>query len=113
MTERRFSYTYRGNVSATSQEELSGENMQTLLAIRDTLKALTGACEVCQFNLSSMCQKHGHQIKEGDSRCPDFARRLSQSPGEGPERQVERYVFEILGARGPTFDRLTGKKARR
>ena len=108
MSERKYSYSFRGQVHETEQDELTGANMQTLLAIRDTLKVLTGACEVCQFNEASICQKHGHVIKEKDPRCDDFARRLSRKPGEEPgKEQVQAYVNDILGLRGDTLERLT------
>jgi hypothetical protein len=108
MSESRYSYSFKGHVRETKQDELTGASMQTLLAIRDTLKVITGACEVCQFNEASVCQKHWHVIKEGDPRCDDFARRLSWKPGEEPDRKyVQEYVYDVLGIRESTLERLT------
>lgn len=110
MSERRFSYSFKGQVSETRKEDLTGESMQTLLTIRDTLQVLTGACEVCQFNSDSFCEKNRWVIKEGDPRCDYFARRLSRQPGEDPTKaRVQAYVNDILGIRGNTFQRLTGR----
>jgi hypothetical protein len=83
--------------------------MQTLLAIKETLTNITAACEVCQFNQESYCRKHHHEIKPGDPRCEDFARRLPRELGEDPSKdQYQAYVNQLLGVKQATLKRLTG-----
>jgi hypothetical protein len=108
LSQRRFVYSFKGKVEESEQKTDDGFELQTLLAIRDTLTTLTGACEVCQFNKESVCQKHGHVIKEGDPRCPDFARPMKKPSGDDPKAQYQAYVNEVLGVRGQTLQRLTG-----
>jgi hypothetical protein len=84
--------------------------MQTLLAIKETLTNITAACEVCQFNRESYCIKHKHEIKPGDPRCGDFARRLQRELGEDPSREMyQAYVDRRLGVKPATLQRLTGQ----
>jgi hypothetical protein len=111
MSGRRFAYSFKGRVGETGERELSGTEMQTLLAIKDTLTTITAACEVCHFNDESHCMKHKHEIKPGDPRCQDFARRLPRELGEDPSQaQYQAYVNHLLGVKPATLQRLTGQR---
>jgi hypothetical protein len=101
----KFSLTLRG--SSVETDIAKKEELDVLYSIRDTLRALTGTCQVCQYSEDLICRKLGKNLGEGDA-CEYFVRRVPRAPTENPAKaHVQNYVDEVLGIKGKNAKRLT------
>lgn len=110
-TPSGYSYDYHERASSLDDAQVEASRIEDLRYIEETILTLTGACEICQYSTGPFCNKHKHEIKPGDPRCPDFARRLPEDPKKASKAQVQQYVNNTLGVRDAKYARrLTGSE---
>jgi hypothetical protein len=101
---------WKGSRSPSQSEEVREADMETLLLIRDSLKEMTGGCEICRHSEGLICTVHWRSVKADDPRCDSFVRRTNYESGEDTAKKViQQYVNGILGIRDvKSVKRLTG-----
>ncbi len=93
------------STDSRSREKQAGESR----LVYETLLIMTGGCEVCVHAAGPFCKKHGHPVKPGDPRCVDFARPSSEDLQRASKARSRSYMYEHLGIRGESLDRLSGR----
>jgi hypothetical protein len=101
---------HHGEVQGIKESETEISQYEDMRYIEETIRQLTGGCEVCQHAVGPFCKKHNRPIEPGASRCDDFARRLPKDPGAASKAQVHKFVYGTLGVRDKeNIKRLTGE----
>jgi len=76
--------------------------------VMETLNLITGGCGSCLNNQDNYCVHHKKRVEDADPRCDQFSRRYTKAKSEDPRRFYRDAVYDMLGVRGPTLERLAG-----
>lgn len=106
-----YSRYYRDQVWQEPDSREAGSRIQTLLSIRDSLRALAGTCGDCLNTDGSRCTVQMRGVNPGDPACDDFLRREPRPSGEDRSKaQLQALVNQLLGVKDPALaKRLTGQ----
>ncbi len=107
-------YRYRHSWEASPEESQEQAGVETLVQIQESIRLLTGGCEICRHSDGTYCMKLRRHFDPGDPRCEFFSGRFQEDPTECAKAQAREFVYDKLGIRDyRTAERLLGRKSRR
>ena len=108
MSEKPVSYSKTFTISETKFAPAKPPMSEEMRLVRESLSLMTGGCGSCTNFANNFCGKHKKPMTENDPRCDYFSRRTLDSSGESTKSLYRNAVYEMLGVRGDTLDRLSG-----
>ena len=108
MSEKPVSYSKTFTVSETKFSPIKAPMSEEMRLVRESLQLMTGGCGSCTNFADNFCMKHKKPMTENDPRCESFSRKQFQATEDSPKTLYRNAVYEMLGVRGDTLDRLSG-----